>query len=141
MATRRWAYFDGSHPRPTPKDASDIKDDEKTAIDKWDQEDTAASYLLSQRLPDTTAIRLASLPTHTRWSRVTEEYTAKSIYAQNDLEQSFLEMRCPKGGDVRTFLNNRSPGHPQRTSQFCIKHPGFHPHHPPALPTRHRQSY
>ena len=37
---------------------------------------------------------------------MTEEYTAKSVYAQNDLEQMFLEMRCPKGGDIRTFLTS-----------------------------------
>ena len=26
------------------------------------------------------------------------------MYVQNDLEQAFFEMRCPKGGDIRTFL-------------------------------------
>ena len=32
------------------------------------------------------------------------EFTAQSIYAQNDLEQAFFNMRCPKGGDVCVFL-------------------------------------
>src|SRR5258707_12447171 len=38
---------------------------------------------------------------------VTKEYQAKSAYAQANLHQSFLEMRCAKGGDVREFLGNR----------------------------------
>ena len=28
----------------------------------------------------------------------------QSIYVQNDLEQAFFRMRCPKGGDICTFL-------------------------------------
>ena len=35
---------------------------------------------------------------------VTKEYQAKSAYAQADLHQAFLEMRCAKGGNVREFL-------------------------------------
>jgi hypothetical protein len=38
------------------------------------------------------------------WSKVSEEYTAKSTYIQNDLEQAFLEMHCVKGTDICTFL-------------------------------------
>ena len=36
----------------------------------------------------------------------TQEYTAKSAYAQADLHQAFLDMQCTKGGDVREFLAN-----------------------------------
>jgi hypothetical protein len=36
--------------------------------------------------------------------KLTNEYQAKSSYVQNDLEQSFLDMHCTKGEDVRTFL-------------------------------------
>ncbi len=35
---------------------------------------------------------------------VTSEYQAKSSYTQADLQQSFLDMRCAKGEDVREFL-------------------------------------
>ena len=35
-----------------------------------------------------------------------EEHTAKSVYAQNDLEAAFFEMTCPKGGNVRAFLTD-----------------------------------
>jgi hypothetical protein len=37
---------------------------------------------------------------------VQKEYTAKSEYVRNDLEQAFFEMCCPKGGDICTFLMN-----------------------------------
>jgi len=36
----------------------------------------------------------------------TKEYQAKSAYAQADLHQSFLDMHCTKGGDIREFLGN-----------------------------------
>ncbi len=32
------------------------------------------------------------------------EFTVQSVYTQNDLEQVFFDMRCPKGGDVHAFL-------------------------------------
>jgi gag-polypeptide of LTR copia-type/Zinc knuckle len=41
-----------------------------------------------------------------RWEMVQKEYTAKSEYMRNDLEQAFFEMRCPKGGDIHAFLMN-----------------------------------
>ena len=41
-----------------------------------------------------------------RWDVVHAEFTAKSVYAQNDLEATFYDMRCEKGGDVRAFLTS-----------------------------------
>ena len=41
-----------------------------------------------------------------RWDCVHIEYTAKSIYAKNDLETTFYDMCCEKGGDVRAFLTS-----------------------------------
>jgi len=32
------------------------------------------------------------------------EFTTQSIYVQNDLEQAFFDMWCPKGGDICIFL-------------------------------------
>ena len=32
------------------------------------------------------------------------EFTTQSIYMQNNLEQAFFNMWCPKGGDIRIFL-------------------------------------
>ncbi len=80
---------------------------ESEAIEKWEHKDAVASYLLSQCLPDITVMCLTScLTAHDRWDMVIKEYQAKSAYAQADLHQSFLEMCCAKGGDVREFLDN-----------------------------------
>ena len=73
--------------------------DEIEAIEKWDHNDLVARYLLSQRLPDSTAVRVGLIPNaRLRWDRVQDEFVAKSIYMQNDLETVFYNMRCPRGG-------------------------------------------
>jgi gag-polypeptide of LTR copia-type len=41
-----------------------------------------------------------------RWEMVQKEYIAKSEYMQNDLEQAFFEMCCPKEGNICAFLTN-----------------------------------
>jgi hypothetical protein len=104
--TRRWTYFTGLKAQPSPPaDEDNPTEEEVEAIEKWEYEDSVASYLLSQRLPDTTVMRLSTCSTtKERWDMVTLEYQAKSAYAQADLHQSFLEMRCARGGDVREFL-------------------------------------
>jgi gag-polypeptide of LTR copia-type/Zinc knuckle len=105
QASRRLGYFDGSVTRPEPVTKGKPTDDEKKAMVRWDHEDHLARYLLSQRLPNTTAVRLSSINTAKEcWDTVSDEYKAKIAYARNDLEQAFLKMRCTKGTDVRTFL-------------------------------------
>ena len=106
-ATDRWGYFDGSETRPVPVDALNITTAEQESMTKWDRNDRVARYLLSQRLPDSTAVRMRVYHTaEERWSRVTDEFTAKSAYAQNDLETTFREMKCPKDGDARAFFTS-----------------------------------
>jgi len=105
QVTRRWPYFEGTIPCPSPKDPVKVPDDERKALDDWKFEDLAARYLLSQRLPDSIAIRLHSLTTaKARWDHLVFEFTAQSIYAQNDLEEAFFNMACTKGEDIRVFL-------------------------------------
>ena len=105
--THCWAYFTGDKLRPKPKNASNPTDGEIEAKEKWEHEDSVASYLLSQRLPDTTVMCLSNCSTtQEHWESVTKEYQAKSTYAQADLHQTFLEMCCAKGGDVREYLGN-----------------------------------
>ena len=78
----------------------------------WKKDDKITRYLLQQCLPDSTVLGLNSCTsTAMCWSRVSTEYTAKSIYAQNDLEQTFLDMCCPRGGDVRPFLTSMRNKH------------------------------
>lgn len=43
-----------------------------------------------------------------RWAAIVEEYTSKGVYAQTDLRQKFMDMRCPDNGNVREFLDSRS---------------------------------
>jgi hypothetical protein len=105
--TRRWGYFTGTKPYPNPADPNLVTTEEATAIELWEYEDAVASYLLSQRLPDTMEMHLANCSTtKERWTTVSLNYQAKSAYAQADLQQAFLEMRCAKGADVREFLTS-----------------------------------
>jgi hypothetical protein len=55
-AMHRWPYFDGSKPCPIPKIKDKPTNIETDAIEKWEYEDQVAYYLLSQHLPDTTAM-------------------------------------------------------------------------------------
>jgi hypothetical protein len=38
------------------------------------------------------------------WDRLVFEFTAQSIYAQNDLEEAFFSLTCAKEEDIRSFL-------------------------------------
>ena len=106
-AADRWGHFTGSETRPVPKDPKKPTDDELTAGKAWDREDKIGQNLLLQRLPDITAMSIIDLSTAQEcWARLVKEFTAKSVYAQNDLQQAFFDMRCPKNGDVRAFLQS-----------------------------------
>ena len=99
QASRRWGFFDGSNLRPSPSDPLNVTSDKIEAMEKWDHNDLVARYLLLQRLPDSTAVRVGPIPNaRLRWDRVQDEFVAKSIYTQNDLETAFYDMRCPRGG-------------------------------------------
>ena len=103
--TGHWPYFTGQKPCPEPADSDNPTKEEMTTIIQWEYKDEVATHLLSQRIPDDTDICLANCTTtKERWDHVVEEYRAKSEYAQADLHQAFLDMRCAKGGDVKEFL-------------------------------------
>ena len=107
--TSRWGYFNGSQPKPRPKDVKNPTDTEIEVGERWEHEDAVASYLLSQRLPDATVMRMVNCAcAQDRWELVTKEFQAKSKYAQANLHQSFLDMHCARGGDVREFLASLS---------------------------------
>ena len=101
----RWPYFEGTIPCPSPKNPAKVPDDERKNIADWEFEDLAVQYLLSQQLPDSITICLQSLTTaKARWDCLIFNFTTQSIYAQNDLEESFFNMCCAKGEDVHVFL-------------------------------------
>ena len=58
QATWHWPFFEGTVPCPTVKDPTKMTNDKKKAVEKWDHEDLAECYLLSQRLPDSIAVHL-----------------------------------------------------------------------------------
>jgi hypothetical protein len=90
-----------------PKKADAPTDTECDAIESWAHEDIVACYLLSQCLPDMTALHLFNYPTvKACWDWLVEERTAKSVYTQNDLEATFFDMMCPEGGNVQAFLTD-----------------------------------
>ena len=106
QASCQWGYFDGTNACLEPKVDGKPTDDEQEKMEKWDHDDLITHYLLSQHLPDTTAIQVGNFNTAKEWwQKVSNEYTAKSTYAQNNLKQAFLEMHCTKGADVRAFLS------------------------------------
>ena len=105
QAMRRWGYFDGTKLRPIPKDPSAPTNAEIEALESWDHEDVVARYLLSQRLPDMTFMRLSQYQTaQARWTHVNDEYVDKSVYALNKLEEAFFDMCCTENADIRAYL-------------------------------------
>ncbi len=95
QAIQRWPYFEGTIPCPSPKDPAKVSDDERKAIDDWEYKDLAVQYLLSQQLPDSITIWLHSLTTtKAHWDHLVFEFTAQSIYAQNDLKEAFFSLTC-----------------------------------------------
>ncbi len=104
-ANQKRGHFDGKTLCPVPADPNAPTDAELKAVADWRQDEVVAKYLLSQRLPDSTAVRLKSLTSaKERWTKVKTEFSVKSQYAEADLLTAFSEMRCPRGGDIRTFL-------------------------------------
>jgi len=107
QVARRWPYFEGTIPCPSPKDPAKVLDNERKALDDWKFKDLAARYLLLQQLPDSIAIWLHSLTTaKAQWDCLVFKFTTQSVYAQNDLEEAFFSMACAKGEDVRVFLTS-----------------------------------
>ena len=106
-ASQKWGHFDGSTLRPVPKDPAAPTADEKKELTAWDHAEAVSRYMLSQRLPDSAAVRLKSLSSaRARWDKVKSEFSIKGQYAEADLLMAFNKMRCPQGGDVRTFLGS-----------------------------------
>ena len=100
-----WGHFDSSDPRPIPKDSKHPTDVEDQAIQRWDHEDDIAGYLMSQCLPNKIIMDIKQhSTTQEQWEALCSTFTAKTDFMQMDLHQSFMDMKCPKGGDIWKFL-------------------------------------
>ncbi len=104
-ANQKWGHFNGKVTCPVAADPLNITADESKAIEAWKLDETVARYMLSQCLPDSTAVRLKAVSSVAdRWTKVEAEFSVKSQYAETDLLTTFSEMCCPKGGNVWEFL-------------------------------------
>jgi len=101
----RWGHFNGSDLRPIPKDPKHPTDTELQAAQHWDCEDEVAGYLMSQRLPDEIILDIEEFATtKEQWDAISTIFTVKTNFMQTDLHQSFMDMKCLKGGNVWKFL-------------------------------------
>jgi len=79
---------------------------EIAAKSQWEKDERLAKSLLTQKLPDSTLMKVHMKPTvQERWEAVVKEYTEKGAYAQTDMHAKFLASRCPEKGNVRDFLD------------------------------------
>jgi hypothetical protein len=113
-----WSHFDGTGSRPlaAPVTVTDADGNMTTtppsdaaiaAVDKWDKDERSAKSLLTQKIPDSTLMRIHNKRSvQERWEAIVTEYTEKGAYAQTDLRGRFLESKCPDKGNVREFLDS-----------------------------------
>jgi len=99
-----WSHFDGTAPVPSLSDPATVT--ETAAKSQWDKDECSAKSLLTQKLPDSTLMRIHKKVTaRERWQAVEKEYTEKGAYMQTDMRAKFLASRCPEKGNVRDFLD------------------------------------
>jgi hypothetical protein len=123
-----WGHFDGTKTRPVtaapaarpvaaPVDgeaAPAVAVAEPLAAEalalaqkQWDKDELSAKSLLTQKIPDSTLMRVHTKKTvRERWEAIVTEYTEKGTYAQTDLRKEFLKSKCPNRTSVREFLDS-----------------------------------
>jgi len=100
-------YFKGSTKAPVPQDPNNITDAEEQEAQRWEREDVIAPCLLCQQLPNEISMDMDEYPTvKEQWDALTLLATPKTVHAQANMHQSFLNMQCPKGGDIQEFLSS-----------------------------------
>ena len=112
-----WSHFNGTGSCPSADPVSMTDADGKAtvsppsetdlaAMDKWDKDECSAKSLLTQKIPDSTLMRVHTKCTvKERWEAIVAEYTEKGAYVQTDLCGRFLESKCPDKGNVQEFLD------------------------------------
>ena len=117
-----WNHFDGSSIRPEQTYTPQITDTDGTTTGgtpiippdelaasqyQWDKDKHSAKSLLTQKIPNCTLMCIHTKKTVVeRWNSIVMEYTEKGAYTQTDLQQKFLELKCPSQGNVHEFLDN-----------------------------------
>ncbi|KAJ8585858.1 hypothetical protein M405DRAFT_744574 [Rhizopogon salebrosus TDB-379] len=106
-AKELWMHFDGTNPPPCPNGTTIPSPPDPDDLAKWRKSENLAKHLLTQRIPNSTALHVRNLTdVTTMWAEIVREYTEKGTYVQTDLRTKFLESKCPSGGDVRQFLDD-----------------------------------
>ncbi|OJA08610.1 hypothetical protein AZE42_09794 [Rhizopogon vesiculosus] len=112
-AKELWMHFDGAAPRPVgtptagPNGTTVLSPPDPDDLAKWQKSEILAKHLLTQHIPDSTALHVWNLTdVATMWTEIVREYTEKGTYAQTDLHTKFLESKCPSGGNVCQFLDD-----------------------------------
>ena len=104
-AKELWSHFDGSSSPPTISATPTAT--ETTALNKWRKDESLAKHLLTQRIPNSTALCICNFTTVIdMWNEITKEYTEKGTYAQTDLCTQFLNSKLQKGVEVCHFLDS-----------------------------------
>ena len=103
-AKELWSHFNGTSTPPTIP--ATLMAAETTALNKWQKDESLAKHLLTQQIPNLTALHICNLTTITdMWGEITKEYTEKGTYAQMDLCAQFLNFKLQKGVEVCHFLD------------------------------------
>src|SRR6267154_535851 len=106
-----WKQFDGTNPKSvgpsmTSGGTTTVSPPDPVTLTQWQKHENLAKHLLTQRIPDSTVLRVRNLTDVVAMLKeIVREYTEKGAYAQTDLRTKFLELKCPGRGDVRTFLD------------------------------------
>lgn len=89
QAKKKWGHFDGSVAQPTVSNPP--MHAEVEALSAWEDAESVAMYLLTQRLPDSL---LVSIMHHTtcaeRWKAVVMEMTCLGTYSRTELHRQLL---------------------------------------------------
>jgi len=103
----QWHHFDSSEPCPVPVDSDHPTTAETQELKRWDCKDWIACNLLNKCLPNETMREVQQYPTvKEKWDIVKQQFMVKSTYVWNALHWLFINMQCPKGGDIHTFLSS-----------------------------------
>src|SRR5882762_10099731 len=96
-AKDKWEHFDEKFKYPVDIDEAA----------EWNKAQRMAKYMLTERLPDSTVVRIQRCKTVAeQWSAIVKEYTEKGESAQTEMRCDFMETKCGAGVDVWQFLND-----------------------------------
>ncbi|KIJ22570.1 hypothetical protein M422DRAFT_197022, partial [Sphaerobolus stellatus SS14] len=115
-----WGHYDGTTVKPVvtlaPPVSSTVAaaaaaagitlEDQLLLVAQWEKNERSSISLLTQKIPDSTLMKVYSKPTvRERWLAIEQEYTQKGAYAQTELRSRFLEMKSRSGDNIRDWLD------------------------------------